>query len=292
MKILLLLVLLGIHSASARIHSLKYFYTGSSEVPNFPQFVAVGLVDDVQILHYDSNTMRAEPKQDWMRKITDPKYWESETGYCLGSQQAFKADIEIAKKRFNQTGGVHVFQKMYGCDWDDETGEINGYEQHGYDGEDFLVFDLKTETWIAPSSQAFITKNKWDADKAYLAKQKQYYTQLCPYWLKTYMEYGKSSLQRTGFKYTRKNKAKCQLLNFLIGQAKLAIYVSRRNKVENSLDVDCQQIYVRMIKTRIKTDFVFFHSTNNTEEFLETWGVKDVLCCVSDGQLSFCNSLS
>ncbi|KAG7453474.1 MHC class I alpha antigen [Solea senegalensis] len=197
MKILLLLVLLGIHSASARIHSLKYFYTGSSEVPNFPQFVAVGLVDDVQILHYDSNTMRAEPKQDWMRKITDPKYWESETGYCLGSQQAFKADIEIAKKRFNQTGGVHVFQKMYGCDWDDETGEINGYEQHGYDGEDFLVFDLKTETWIAPSSQAFITKNKWDADKAYLAKQKQYYTQLCPYWLKTYMEYGKSSLQRT-----------------------------------------------------------------------------------------------
>ncbi|XP_058474292.1 major histocompatibility complex class I-related gene protein-like [Solea solea] len=197
MKILLLLVLLGIHSASARIHSLKYFFTGSSEVPNFPQFVAFGLVDDVQIDHYDSNTMRAEPKQDWMRKITEPHYWESQTGMALDSQQRFKASIENIKPRFNQTGGVHVFQLIFGCDWDDETGKLNSYQQYGYDGEDFIVFDLKTETWIAPSSQAFFLKNKWDADEAVLAEQKYYHTQYCPYWLKKYVEYGKSSLQRT-----------------------------------------------------------------------------------------------
>ncbi|XP_058474589.1 major histocompatibility complex class I-related gene protein-like isoform X2 [Solea solea] len=114
MKILLLLVLLGIHSASARTHSLKYFFTGSSEVSNFPQFVVVGLVDDVQILHYDSNTMRAEPKQDWMSKITDPQYWERHTGLYLDTQQRFKATIEILKPRFNQTGelpSVSLLQK-------------------------------------------------------------------------------------------------------------------------------------------------------------------------------------
>ncbi len=35
-----------------------------------------------------------------------------------------------------------------------------------------------------------------------------------------------------GFKYSQSKKYICQLLNFIIGQAKMAIYVSRRNKLE------------------------------------------------------------
>ena len=86
---------------------------------------------------------------------------------------------------------------MSGCEWDDETGEVKGYNQFGYDGEDFISLDLETETWIAPTPQAVITKLKWDNDKALLANQKNYYTQLCPDWLKKYLEHGKSSLLRT-----------------------------------------------------------------------------------------------
>ena len=99
-------------------HSLKYFYTGSSGVPNFPEFVTVGLVDEVQMIHYDSNTKKAEPKQDWMRRVTAdyPQYWESQTEVSVGHQQSFKANIDIAKQRFNQTGGSFKFHFLLkGC---------------------------------------------------------------------------------------------------------------------------------------------------------------------------------
>ncbi|XP_069024976.1 major histocompatibility complex class I-related gene protein-like isoform X2 [Embiotoca jacksoni] len=197
MKSFIFLLLLEINTTTAVTHSLKYFYTSSSQVPNFPEFVVVGLVDEVQMFHYDSNTKTAAPKQDWMNEAADPNYWEDETGSCMGAQQTFKGNIEIAKQRFNQTGGVHIWQNMYGCEWDDETEEVNGYEQYGYDGEDWISFDLKTETWIAPQQQAVITKHKWDNDKALITLDKNYLTQRCPEWLKKYLNYGRSSLMRT-----------------------------------------------------------------------------------------------
>ncbi|XP_034456836.1 H-2 class I histocompatibility antigen, Q9 alpha chain-like [Hippoglossus hippoglossus] len=195
--VLSLLLLAGAHSATARIHSMKNFITASSQVPNLPEFVLVGLVDDVQIDHYDSNTKKVEPKQDWMLNANDAEYWESQTQIALGIQQNFKVNMETAKERFNQTGGLHIFQYMYGCEWDDETGEVKGYDQYGYDGEDFISWDMETETWIAPTSQSVITKLKWDQNKALLAQNKNYDTQLCPSYLKKHLEQGRSSLMRT-----------------------------------------------------------------------------------------------
>ncbi|XP_076735045.1 class I histocompatibility antigen, F10 alpha chain isoform X1 [Maylandia zebra] len=154
------------------------------------------MVDDVQIEYYDSDTEKMVPKQDWFARNTDQQYWERETDISRDQQQGFKANIEILKPRFNQTGGVHIVQWMYGCEWD-ETGEVKGYMQFGYDGEAFISFDLKTETCVAPVQQAVITKNKWDSNRALITQRKNYLTQICPEWLKKYVNYGRSSLMRT-----------------------------------------------------------------------------------------------
>uniref|UniRef100_A0A668AP38 Ig-like domain-containing protein n=1 Tax=Myripristis murdjan TaxID=586833 RepID=A0A668AP38_9TELE len=86
---------------------------------------------------------------------------------------------------------------MYGCEWDDETGDTNGFNQHGYDGEDWISFDLKTLTWIAPTPQALITKHKWERETGETERWKNYLTQECIDWLKKYVNYGRSTLLRT-----------------------------------------------------------------------------------------------
>ncbi|KAM9385139.1 class I histocompatibility antigen, F10 alpha chain-like isoform 2-T2 [Pholidichthys leucotaenia] len=187
----LMSVLLLCNAVSAVIHSLKYFCTVSSHVPDIPEFVFVGMVDGVQFIYYDSNTRTAVPKQDWMKKVaeTDPQYWERQRSVSMGDQQVFKADIEILKRRFNQTGGVHILQRLYGCEWDDDSDETGAFYQYSCDGEDFIVFDLKTESWVAPKPQAFMTKLKWDHDDASTVYLKQYLTQDCVEWLKKYVDY-------------------------------------------------------------------------------------------------------
>ncbi|XP_075931407.1 major histocompatibility complex class I-related protein 1-like [Anarhichas minor] len=182
---------------SAVKHSLKYFITATSGVPNLPEFVSFGMVNEVQLVYCDSNIKIVDPKQDWMRDFIkdDPQHMEWYVQMCFSYQQVFRADIEALKQRLNQTGGAHILQTMSGCEWDDETGEVIGFSQYGYDGEDFLVLDLQTLTWTAPRQQAFSTKLRWDADEARSEYNEYFYR--CPDRLKEYVHYGRSSLQRT-----------------------------------------------------------------------------------------------
>ncbi|CAL8377730.1 unnamed protein product [Boreogadus saida] len=195
----LLLLVFG-HDVSSVIHSLQFFHTASSGISTFPEFVMVVMVDKVQVEYYDSNTQRIIAKQDWVDQANreDPNSLERETEERKDSQQVYKGNIEIQKKLFNLTGGAHIVQRMNGCEWDDEDGTTEGYDQYGFDGEDFIALDLKTLTWVAPVHQAFATKLRLDHNTAFNQYKKNYYTKVCVDVLKQLLAYGKSTLQRTG----------------------------------------------------------------------------------------------
>ncbi|XP_047460637.1 major histocompatibility complex class I-related gene protein-like [Mugil cephalus] len=195
----LLLFSLFWHFASPVKHSLQLFVTASSGIPNLPQFVGVAVVDDTVVGYYDSNIRRVELKLDWTKKFIkdDPHHLEYYTNECLKNWHILRVSIDGLKQRLNKTGDVHVLQRMNSCEWNDETGDITGYNQFGYDGEDFLSLDLQTLTWTAPKPQALTTKLSWDTDKDRLEYNKNYYINTCPNFLKKYVFFGRIFLQRT-----------------------------------------------------------------------------------------------
>ncbi|XP_073714844.1 BOLA class I histocompatibility antigen, alpha chain BL3-7 [Misgurnus anguillicaudatus] len=189
------LLLLGVHLSYAGRHSLQYFYTGVSGDINFPEFTAVGLVDEGQFMYFDSNIMKAVPKTEWMRQNEGADYWDSQTQIASGNHPVFINNIQVVKERFNQSTGVHTFQFMVGCELVDDV-TTGGYWQYGYDGEDLLSFDKNTLTNIAANPQAVTTKNKWDADRAQSENRKAYLENICIEWLRKYVSYGKNTLER------------------------------------------------------------------------------------------------
>ncbi|XP_047460612.1 major histocompatibility complex class I-related gene protein-like isoform X2 [Mugil cephalus] len=199
MKTLLLLLLFCRVSSTVK-HSLKYFSTGLSGVSHLPELVTVEALDDIQTVYCDGSNRKIELKLDWEKKVfeNDSDHLKLYTHYCFVMYpHLFKTTISSLKQVFNQSEGVHVLQLMEGCEWDEMTGEVTSFMQCGYDGEDFMALDLKTLTWITLKPQAVSAKLKWDSDTARIKLDEQFFTQICPKWLKMYLHYGNSTLLRT-----------------------------------------------------------------------------------------------
>lgn len=90
-----------------------------------------------------------------------------------------------------------------------------------------------------------------------------------------------------GFKYSKKRSHECQLFNFFLGQAKMAIYVSRKSKIEKDSDVDVILVFSLLVKSRVLVDFRYYDATNNLMMFEQRWCIKDVLCNVVNNILTF-----
>ncbi|XP_067321544.1 patr class I histocompatibility antigen, B-1 alpha chain-like isoform X2 [Anolis sagrei] len=203
--LLLLLLVLGCvvflagRGSGSSSHSMRYFYTGVSEPgQQAPQFFLVGYVDDQQFVSYDAKAKRDLPKVPWIRKVEDddPHYWERNSQRSQNSELIFQVHLMTAARYYNQSGGTHTWQLMYGCELR-RDGSKGGHFQYAYDGRDYLSFDKETLTWTAADVPAQNTKRKWEREGHEAQRFNAYLEDECIVWLKRHLEYGKETLLRT-----------------------------------------------------------------------------------------------
>ncbi|KAG7238101.1 hypothetical protein INR49_031293, partial [Caranx melampygus] len=181
-------------------HSLKFFITTSNGVPNIPESEVSVLVDELEVLHCNTVRKSVETKQEWMKLFlcNNPDRLKEYTGECFEVlPHILKDRLNNIIQRLHQRGAAHTLQWMRGCEWDEETEKVTGFNQYGYDGEDFMSLDFETLTWVAQKSEALSTKRIWDADEGRIKRIENFCTYTCPDWLKEYVKYGKSTLLRT-----------------------------------------------------------------------------------------------
>uniref|UniRef100_A0A670HLX1 Ig-like domain-containing protein n=1 Tax=Podarcis muralis TaxID=64176 RepID=A0A670HLX1_PODMU len=192
-------LLLLLDCAGSTSHSLRYFFTAVSEPgQGLPQFIIVGYVDDQQFVQYDSDTKEYLPRVPWIRKAEkeNPQYWHKQTQIAQGSELVFRGNLQNLRNRYNQSGGIHTLQRMYGCELRSD-GRKGGYRQFGYNGRNFIAFDKETLTWTAAQMEAQVSKRKMDPDLAGNQYIKHYLEEICTEWLQRYVDYGKETLLRT-----------------------------------------------------------------------------------------------
>ncbi|KAM6471826.1 uncharacterized protein PHA67_002265 isoform 7-T7 [Liasis olivaceus] len=200
---LLLLVLVAVtlpeSCFGSSSHSMKCFLTSMSDPSQgLPHFVALGYLDDQVLLYYDSNSRKMQPRVSWMEEVgkEDPQYWDRNTQRVRGHEEVFRAYLEPARTRHNESEDLHTWQWMCGCELHGNGSKV-GFLRCGYDGKDFLTFDKEILTWVAPNPQAEVTRRKWDAIPGFNQRRKAYLEEECFEWLKKYQSYGKETLLRT-----------------------------------------------------------------------------------------------
>ncbi|XP_078073699.1 class I histocompatibility antigen, F10 alpha chain-like [Mustelus asterias] len=179
---------------SAGSHSLRYFLTGMTPIPGFPEFVAVGYVDGVQFVVYVSDRRELIPREQWMVESEGLESWEQKKKLTQEGERCLKDNIQTLMYRTNQSGGIHIHQLMTGCDLSDD-GNTTGFNQYGWDGLDFISFDKDLLVWVTPVPWGEIIKQKWEGSTGINQRWKRYLEVECIEWLRKYLEDGQKLLR-------------------------------------------------------------------------------------------------
>ncbi|MEQ2234050.1 hypothetical protein ILYODFUR_027928 [Ilyodon furcidens] len=194
----LVILLMFCSATSAVVHTLKVYLTGSSGLTDYPAFEGIGEVDGIHGVYCQEKIF--ETKQDWMQKLLKayPQHLEFLKNGChISSPAFFRFIVDFIMTNLNQSEGVHIFQGIGGCGLNNETAKLTGFLKYGYDGEDFLEFDLTQPKWIALRKEALFLQQLWNEETQSLLYNTDLITNQCNQWLTGSLIAGQSTLLRT-----------------------------------------------------------------------------------------------
>ncbi|XP_073700694.1 major histocompatibility complex class I-related gene protein-like [Garra rufa] len=248
--------------AIAELHTFSTLYTelNGQMIAEIAEISSVAVLDGQQIDYYDSEIKKLIPRQDWMKEFASGDRFKEYIKIRDEIQQTNKINIRVVMEQFNQSHGVHTYQRMFGCDWDDETGYTNGFDEHGYDGEDFISLDMKEFRYLSPVLQGIITMMKWNNDRKQLALLKRYYTYECIDWLKYFLTLRKVDLERRApevslLKKDPSSPVSCHATGFYPSGVTM---IWLRNGQDHDEDVDLGETLPNEDGTFQKTSTVYF----------------------------------
>nr|XP_044992060.1 H-2 class I histocompatibility antigen, Q10 alpha chain-like [Jaculus jaculus] len=193
--LLLLAAALVPRDTCASSHSLRYFLTAVSRPGGEARVTAVGYVDDTQFVRFDSGDEepRVEPRVPWAAR-DGPEFWDWQMPMALSRVQIYLVNLRTLLRYYNLSDhGSHTIQWLYGCDVGRDGRFLRGYNQHAYDGRDYITLNEDLNFWVAADTAAQITRRKWE-EAGEAEWWSAYLKEDCVRWLHTYLRKGKETL--------------------------------------------------------------------------------------------------
>ncbi|KAM4640642.1 major histocompatibility complex class I-related gene protein-like isoform 2-T2 [Discoglossus pictus] len=133
-----------------------------------------------------------------MEEKIDHEHWVKQTYLARHYEELHKQDMNVMKGLFNRTYGslvTHVYQVKFACELF-EDGSIRGYEEFGFNGNEFIIFDKEKMVFVPATQEAQIITQKWNSQQFSAQIHKEHMEKDCVEWINKYLHYGKDILER------------------------------------------------------------------------------------------------
>ncbi|XP_035277571.1 major histocompatibility complex class I-related gene protein-like isoform X5 [Anguilla anguilla] len=125
--------------------------------------------------------MDSVPRRNWMREEPGRSLWKSVKRLNMEHWNRGRTDILKKYTGLNMSGAA-VLQGRFGCEIklnSDSVSRTRTFAQYGWNGEDFLSFNLSRLQWEASVGSAVPITRKWNGDQGIMKETKNYMEDIC-----------------------------------------------------------------------------------------------------------------